>query len=92
MNEGERVFSISIYFILLTAAAAAVFHVAFGGVQKQLHKRAAEIVSLERENANADARFGALIRPDILRPIVMRLYPSARPIGAGAGIRIKDME
>ena len=92
MGEGEKVFGVGIYFIIITAIAAAVFHTAFGSAQKKLKQKAAEIVSLERENKNAESRFDALVRPDVLRPLVMRLYPSARPIGTGREIRIKDME
>ena len=83
MRDDERLFSFGLRFFALTLVAVAVFHAAFNMDEKKLGAKNKIIRALEQDNENAKGRFADLVRPDILRPIVMRIHPSYRHIGTG---------
>ena len=70
----------------------AVFHTLFNADEKQLNKKNRTALSLEQDLANAKVKFAALVQPDILRPIVMQIYPTYKPIGTGRIISVKNLE
>jgi len=91
MRDGERLFSIGIQAIIVTAFIIAIFHSAYNADVKQVHQKARAIQTLEQELTNAQARYAALTRPEVLSPIINGLFPDYRPIGTGRVIRIRDM-
>ncbi|MDR3208529.1 MAG: hypothetical protein LBT45_01625 [Rickettsiales bacterium] len=92
MRDDERVFSFGFQFFIIALIAVALFHAAFSADEKKLAQKNKSIMSLEQDLANARVRFATLVQPEILRPIVMQLYPDYRPIGTGRFISARNME
>ncbi|MDR2770036.1 MAG: hypothetical protein LBB08_01140 [Rickettsiales bacterium] len=92
MRDDERLFSFGVAFFLFALLAIAIFNSAFNASDKKLKIQNARIIRLEQEAANASVRFRELIRPEVLRPIVMRTFPDFKPIGTGRTISVKDIE
>jgi hypothetical protein len=92
MRDDERLFSFGFQFFFITIILVAVFHFLFTKDEKILKAKNREIVSLEQDLANASVKFAALVQPEILRPIVMKVYPNYRPIGSGRTISAKSLE
>ena len=91
MRDDERLFSFAIQFFIITLLLVAVFHMLFDSDDKKLKAKNRELVSLEQDLSNATVRFTALIRPEILRPIVTKAHPNYRPIGTGRTISVRNM-
>jgi hypothetical protein len=92
MRDDERLFSFGLAFIIFSVLIVTIFQVAFDSDEKKLRQKNARIISLEQDLKNASADFSALVRPEILRPIVMQIYPAYRPIGTSNIVSVKNME
>ena len=92
MRDGERLFSIGIQSIVFTAFIIAVFHSAYNADAKEVRQKNREIQVLEQELTNASARYAALTRPEILRPIIGGLFPNYKPIGTSRVISLRDIQ
>ena len=91
MRDDERLFSFAIQFFIITLLLVAVFHMLFDSNDKKLNAKNRELVSLEQDLSNASVRLAALLRPEILRPIVMKVHPDYKPIGTGRTISVRNM-
>jgi hypothetical protein len=92
MRDDERVFAFGFSFLIVALIVTAAFHVAFDSADKDLRGKIRIAVALEKDLDNASVQFSALVRPEVLRPIVMRLYPNYRPIGTGRTISAKELD
>ena len=91
MITGERLFSIGLQCLILMLFLIAIFHSAFNIDARRMQRKNREIVRLEQELNNQNVRFAAMVRPEVLRPIVMRIHPNFRTIGTGQLVRIRDL-
>jgi hypothetical protein len=92
MRDDERLFSFGLQFFMIALVAVALFHAAFSEDEKTLARKNKAIASLGRDLANAKVRFAALVQPEVLRPVVMQLYPHYRPVGTGRVVGAEDLE
>jgi len=92
MRDDERLFSFAIQFFIITILLVAVFHALFETDAKKLKTKNREIVLIEEDLANTEARFATLVRADTLGPIVAKMFPTWRKIGTGSVISVKNME
>jgi hypothetical protein len=81
MENDEKLFSFGLEFFITALLVISVFHAVFNYNEKNLAKKNKQLVTLEQDTANASVKFTNLIQPEILRPIVMELYPKYKPIG-----------
>ena len=91
MRDDERLFSIGIQFFMTALLIVALFHMMFDITDKRLKAKNREIVSLEQDLSNAKVRFETMTRPETLRPIVSKIFPTWRHIGTDRVISVKNL-
>ena len=92
MRDEDNFFSFAIQFFIIAVLLVAVFHGLFNADDKKLKAKNKELVLLEQDLANATVRFAALIQPDVLRPIVIKTFPSYAIVGTGRTINVGNLE
>jgi hypothetical protein len=81
MDNDEKLFSFGLEFLITALLVISVFHAVFSYNEKNLAKKNKQLVTLEQDVANASVKFAALVQPEVLRPIVMEIYPNYKSIG-----------
>ena len=90
MREDEKLFSFGSHIFIVTLLLVAIFHALFSADEKKLDTKNRKIITLEQDIANAQVKFSALTQPDVLRPIVLQIYPDWKPIGTGRTIDVTN--
>ncbi|HNY25057.1 MAG TPA: hypothetical protein PKJ33_00710 [Alphaproteobacteria bacterium] len=92
MNEDERMFKLGLAMamsVLMLTAALQVCYRTQNRARTQVNK---EIVKTQQDIAIADASFSAYVGNDILRNMVVRVYPRSEPISFNKSVAIEDLQ
>lgn len=90
-DESEKMFNWGLglaMFVLMLTAVLQVCYRTQNRVRAQIHK---QIVTTQQDIAIADANFSSYVGNEILRNIVMTVYPNAEVITFNKSVSIKDL-
>ncbi|HOY47474.1 MAG TPA: hypothetical protein PLZ05_02630 [Alphaproteobacteria bacterium] len=90
-DESEKMFNWGLglaMFVLMLTAVLQVCYRTQNRVRAQIHK---QIVTTQQDIAIADANFSSYVGNEILRNIVMTVYPKAEVITFNKSVSIKDL-
>lgn len=76
---------------IVAVVCAAVLQVCFRNQDRARARARAEIVRVQQDIAEDQAKFSALVRPEVLRSIVIEMYPKFEPIGFKKTITAGDI-
>jgi len=91
MHEDEMMFHWGIGMAVAAVAVSVALQVGFRTQDKSRAHIKAEIVRTQQEIADNSAKFSALTRPEVLRSVVIEMYPKYEPLGFGKTINAKDI-
>ena len=92
MREDELMFHWGIGLAVAAVVLSAVMQVAYRTQDKARARTRAEIVRTQQDIAEEQTRFSALVRPEVLRSVVIEMYPKFQPLGFGKTISAGDIE
>ncbi len=91
MNEDEQMFQWGIGLAMAVLMLTAVLQVCYRVQDKTRARTKAEIVQTQQEIAVAQANFASYVRPEILRNLVVSIYPKSEVISFNKSIAIDDI-
>lgn len=91
MNEDEKMFQWGVASAMSVLMLTAALQVCYRVQNKTRNKVRAEIVQVQQETAVAAANFASFVRPEILRNVVISLYPKAEVISFNKSISIDEL-
>ena len=92
MREDELMFHWGIGLAVAAVVLSAVMQVAYRTQDKARARTRAEIVRTQQNIAEEQTRFSSLVRPEVLRSVVIEMYPKFQPLGFGKTISAGDIE
>ncbi len=91
MGEDEKMFQIGLWACILVSVLAAVLQVCYRTQNRARNRVRAEIVKTQQEIAVAQANFASYVRPEILRNLVVSVYPKTEVISFHKSVAIDDL-
>lgn len=91
MGEDEKMFQIGLWACILVSVLAAVLQVCYRTQNRSRNRVRAEIVKTQQEIAVAQANFASYVRPEILRNLVVSVYPKTEVISFHKSVAIDDL-
>lgn len=91
MGEDEKMFQIGLWACILVSVLAAVLQVCYRTQNRARNRVRAEIVQTQQEIAVAQANFASYVRPEILRNLVVSVYPKTEVISFHKSVAIDDL-
>jgi (p)ppGpp synthase/HD superfamily hydrolase len=91
MNEDERMFHIGLIAAIAVLMLTAVLQVCYRTQNKARVRVRNEIVRTQQESADLRTKFASYVRPEVLRNMVMALYPKSETINFTKTARIDDL-
>lgn len=91
MGEDEKMFQIGLWACVLVSVLAAVLQVCYRTQNRARNRVRAEIVKTQQEIAVAQANFASYVRPEILRNLVVSVYPKTEVISFHKSVAIDDL-
>lgn len=92
MNEDEKMFHIGFVAVVLVLMVTSVLQVCYRNQNKIRNRVRADIVKTQQETAVAAANFASYVRPEILRNLVISIYPKAEVIGFNKTVGIEQLQ
>ncbi len=91
MGEDEKMFQFGLWACILVSVLAAVLQVCYRTQNRARNRVRAEIVQTQQEIAVAQANFASYVRPEILRNLVVSVYPKTEVISFHKSVAIDDL-
>lgn len=91
MGEDEKMFQIGLWACILVSVLAAVLQVCYRTQNRARNRVRAEIVKTQQEIAVGQANFASYVRPEILRNLVVSVYPKTEVISFHKSVAIDDL-
>jgi hypothetical protein len=91
MNEDERMFHWGLGLAMAVLMLTASLQVCYRVQDKTRARVRKEIVKTQQETAMAAANFASYVRPEILRNVVISVYPKAEVISFHKSILIDEL-
>ena len=96
MRDDEKMFQWGVGLFILAFVLMAVLQVCFRAQERARSRVRADIVRAQQGYAEEQARFSALVRPEVLRSVVSEIFPKFEPIGfkkniTAGEIKISDL-
>jgi type II secretory pathway pseudopilin PulG len=91
MREDELMFHWGLGLAIVAIVLAAVLQVCSRNQDRARARARAQIVVLQQEIAESQARFSALVRPEVLRSIVIEMYPAFEPLGFKKTVSVRNL-
>ena len=92
MQDDEKMFHWGIGMVIAALAISAALQVSFRTQDKARARTRAQIVRTQQDIAEERAKFAALTRPEVLRSVVIEMYPKFAPLGFGKTVNVKDIK
>ena len=92
MNEDEKMLHIGMVMLVAGMLVTAVLQVCYRNQNKALNRVRHDIVKTQQETAVVAANFASYVRPEILRNLVVSIYPQAQVIGFNKTVSIDQLQ
>ena len=91
MNEDEKMFQIGLWSLGVVLVMTVALQVVFRTQDRTINRVRADIVKTQQETAVAAANFASYVRPEILRNMVMGIYPRAEVVSFTKSVSIAEL-
>jgi hypothetical protein len=91
MNDDDKIFGWGVGMLATMFVLGAALQVCYRAQSRAMARTNADIVRTQQEIAQSQARFSALVRPEVLRGIVAEMYPSFESIGFKKNINAAEI-
>lgn len=91
MHEDEKMFHIGVWTIGVVMMLSVMLQVGFRTQNRQINRVRRNIVETQQKIAVAEANFAALVRPEVLRNMVVSILPKVEGIGFQKTVTIDDL-
>ncbi|MDR1361267.1 MAG: hypothetical protein LBJ18_03080 [Rickettsiales bacterium] len=91
MDESEKMFNWGLGLVGFILILTATLQVCYRVQDKSRARVRAEIVETQQKLAAATATFSSLMRPEILRGVVVSVYPRSASIGFAKTVNINEL-
>ena len=91
MRDDEKMFQWGFGLFMVVSIAMASLQVFSRAQERSLARTRADIVRIQQDFAEEQARFSGLIRPEILRGTVAEMFPKFEPIGFKKNITAEEI-
>lgn len=91
MREDELMFHWGLGLAIIAVVLAAVLQVCYRNQDRARARTRAQIVRVQQDIAENQTRFSSLVRPEVLRSIVIEMYPRFEPLGFKKTISVQDI-
>ncbi len=91
MHEDEKMFHIGVWAIGVVMMLSVMLQVGFRTQNRQINRVRRNIVETQQKIAVAEANFAALVRPEVLRNMVVSILPKVEGIGFQKTVTIDDL-
>ena len=92
MKEDEIMFHWGIGLAVMMVVVSAILQVCYRHQDRARARVKAEIVRVQQETAENQTKFSTLTRPEVLRSVVMEMYPRFEPLGFKKTIDVNDIK
>ena len=91
MQNDEKMFQIGVWSVGVVLLMTVILQVAFRTQNRQLNRVRREIVATQQQIAVAEANFGAYVRPEILRNLVVSMAPKSELVSFNKSIAVNEI-
>lgn len=91
MHDDEKMFHIGAWSIGVVMMLSVTLQVGFRTQSRQINRVHRDIVETQQKIAVAEANFASLVRPEVLRNMVVSILPKVEGIGFQKSVAIDDL-
>ncbi|MBO5740014.1 MAG: hypothetical protein J6R52_03030 [Alphaproteobacteria bacterium] len=91
MHDDEKMFHIGVWSIGVVMMLSVTLQVGFRTQNRQINRVRRDIVETQQKIAVAEANFASLVRPEVLRNMVVSILPKVEGIGFQKSVTIDDL-
>lgn len=91
MHDDEKMFHIGAWSIGIVMMLSVTLQVGFRTQNRQINRVRRDIVETQQKIAVAEANFASLVRPEVLRNMVVSILPKVEGIGFQKSVTIDDL-
>ena len=91
MQDDEKMLQFGIWGIGCVLLATVVLQVAFRTQNRQINRVRRQIVETQQQIAVAEAGFASLVRPEVLRNMVVGIAPKVEPISFNKSVSVNEL-
>ncbi len=91
MHDDEKMFHIGVWSIGIVMMLSVTLQVGFRTQNRQINRVRRDIVETQQKIAVAEANFASLVRPEVLRNMVVSILPKVEGIGFQKSVTIDDL-
>ncbi len=91
MQDDEKMLQIGIWAIGGVLMATVVLQVAFRTQNRQINRVRRQIVETQQQIAVAEAGFASLVRPEVLRNMVVSISPKVEVISFNKSVSVNEL-
>lgn len=91
MQDDEKMLQFGVWAIGVVLLATVVLQVAFRTQNRQINRVRRQIVETQQQIAVAEAGFASLVRPEVLRNMVVSIAPKAEVISFNKSVSVNEL-
>lgn len=91
MQDDEKMLQFGVWAIGVVLLATVVLQVAFRTQNRQINRVRRQIVETQQQIAVAEAGFASLVRPEVLRNMVVSITPKAEVISFNKSVSVNEL-
>jgi hypothetical protein len=91
MHDDEKMFHIGIWVLGAVLLFSVMLQVAFRTQARQINRVRRDIIETQQKIAVAEANFAALVRPEVLRNMVVSISPKVEPISFNKSVSVNEL-
>lgn len=91
MQDDEKMLQFGVWAIGCVLLATVVLQVAFRTQNRQINRVRRQIVETQQQIAVAEAGFASLVRPEVLRNMVVSISPKVEPISFNKSVSVNEL-
>ena len=92
MNEDEKMFHIGVAMVVAVFMITGGLQVSYRVQNKARNSVHREIVRTQQETADAATKFASYVRPEVLRNLVISVYPNAQTVGFNKTVSVDELQ
>ncbi len=91
MHDDEKMFHIGIWSLGIVVLVSVTLQVCFRTQNRQINRVRRDIIATQQKIAVAQANFASLVRPEVLRNMVVSVLPKVEGVGFQKAVTVDEL-
>lgn len=91
MHDDEKMFHIGVWTLGTVLLVTVMLQVCFRTQTRQINRVRRDIIETQQKIAVAEANFASLVRPEVLRNMVVSVLPKVEGVGFQKSVAVADL-